>query len=422
MGRAGLNLYFAQRFPNKMVSNSLPERVRPDFPILSREVHGKPLVYLDNAASAQKPLAVIEGQKEYLSNYHANIHRGAHHLAALATEAYEGARRKIADHIGATAVEEVLFTAGSTDAVNLVAQSWGRANLQEGDTVLVTRMEHHANIVPWQMVCEEKGAEVVPVNVLADGTLDLDDFHAALSHQPKLVTSTEHPGYHQPDSGPVCACQRGGRPDAGRRPQALPHLSIDVQAIGCDFYVATGHKAYGPTGIGFLWGRKEVLENMPPWRGGGMIQSVSFDGTTYNGLPASSRPAIPPHLRRHCPRHRPRLDERHWHRHHRRPRACTGGACPQRTGHPHWRPHHRHRARQGRCGVFVVDGLHPYDLGTLLDGQGIAVRTGHHCTEPLMSHFGLDAGTLRMSFAAYTTREEIDRAVIALERAMRMLS
>ena len=189
VGRPGLNLYFAERFPNQDgVQFPLPERVRPDFPILVRSVHGKPLVYLDNAASAQKPLAVIEGQKEYLANYHANIHRGAHHLAQLATEAYEGARRKIANHIGAKTTEEIIFTAGSTDAVNLVAQSWGRANLSAGDTVLVTRMEHHANIVPWQMVCEEKGAEVMPVDVREDGTLDLEDFARKLErHQPKLV-------------------------------------------------------------------------------------------------------------------------------------------------------------------------------------------------------------------------------------------
>ena len=171
-----------------MASNTLPERIRRDFPILDRTVHGNPLVYLDNAASAQKPLAVIEGQREYLANYHANIHRGAHHLAQLATEAYEGTRRNIADHIGAADTAEVLFTAGSTDAINLVAHSWGRANLQAGDAVLVTRMEHHANIVPWQMICEEKGAKVIPVNVLEDGTLDLDDFTRALEqHQPKLV-------------------------------------------------------------------------------------------------------------------------------------------------------------------------------------------------------------------------------------------
>ncbi len=410
-----------------MVSNSLPQRVRPDFPILSREVHGKPLVYLDNAASAQKPNAVIEAQKEYLSNYHANIHRSAHHLAALATEAYEGARQKIAQHIGAGGTEEILFTAGSTDAVNLVAQSWGRANLQTGDTVLVTQMEHHANIVPWQMVCEEKGAKVVPVNVHENGTLDLEDFQQALEqHQPRLV-GIVHASNTLGTINPVaelCAQARSaGALTLVDGSQALPHLSIDVQAIGCDFYVATGHKAYGPTGIGFLWGRKELLESMPPWRGGGeMIQSVSFDGTTYNGLPHKFEAGTP----------------------HISGGIALGIALDWMNGigteaiaaHERALVAHAHDALGTLPGVriigtapdkvgvvsVVVDGLHPYDLGTLLDGQGIAVRTGQHCTEPLMTHLGLEAGTLRMSFAAYTTREEVDHAVIALERAIHMLS
>ena len=410
-----------------MASHTLPERIRRDFPILDRTVHGKPLVYLDNAASAQKPLAVIEGQREYLANYHANIHRGAHHLAQLATEAYEGTRRKIADHIGAADTAEVLFTAGSTDAINLVAQSWGRANLQAGDAVLVTRMEHHANIVPWQMVCEEKGAKVIPVNVLEDGTLDLDDFTRALEqHQPKLV-GIVHASNTLGTINPVaelCATARAaGAVTLIDGSQALPHLDIDVAAIGCDFYVATGHKAYGPTGIGFLWGRKALLDAMPPWRGGGeMIRSVSFDGTTYNDLPHKFE-AGTPHISGGIALGIA-LD---W---------MNGVGTDAIAAHERALVDHAHAAlgtlpavriigtAPEKVGVLslVVDGLHPYDLGTLLDGQGIAVRTGHHCTEPLMAHLGLDSGTLRMSFAAYTTREEIDRAVIALERAMRMLS
>lgn len=410
-----------------MASNTLPERIRRDFPILDRTVHGNPLVYLDNAASAQKPLAVIEGQREYLANYHANIHRGAHHLAQLATEAYEGTRRNIADHIGAADTAEVLFTAGSTDAINLVAHSWGRANLQAGDAVLVTRMEHHANIVPWQMICEEKGAKVIPVNVLEDGTLDLDDFTRALEqHQPKLV-GVVHASNTLGTINPVADLCTAAR-DAGAvtlidGSQALPHLDIDVSAIGCDFYVATGHKAYGPTGIGFLWGRKAVLETMPPWRGGGeMIRSVSFDGTTYNDLPHKFE-AGTPHISGGIALGIA-LD---W---------MNGVGTDAIAAHERALVDHAHAALSTlpairivgtapeKVGVvsLVVDGLHPYDLGTLLDGQGIAVRTGHHCTEPLMAHLGLNSGTLRMSFAAYTTREEIDRAVIALERAMRMLS
>lgn len=409
-----------------MASLNLPERIRQDFPILQRKVHGKDLVYLDNAASAQKPLAVIEGQREYLSNYHANIHRGAHHLAQLATEAFEGARGKIATHIGAAHTEEVIFTGGSTDAINLVAQAWGRANLTSDDTVLVTRMEHHANIVPWQMVCAEKGAKLVPVNVLEDGTLDLDDYASCLEqHQPKMVGfvhASNTLGTINPVAEMCAQAKAAGALTLVDGSQALPHLNIDVQAIDCDFYVATAHKAYGPTGLGFLYGKKSHLESMPPWRGGGeMIESVSFEGTTFNGLPHKFE-AGTPHISggiafgialdwmngvgtENISHHETRLVE---HAH-----AALGtlkglqiiGTAPHKVG----------------VVSLVVDGLHPYDLGTLLDGQGMAVRTGHHCTEPLMQHLGLESGTLRMSFAAYTTREEIDRAVIALDRAINML-
>lgn len=409
-----------------MASLNLPERIRQDFPILQRKVHGKDLVYLDNAASAQKPLAVIEGQREYLSNYHANIHRGAHHLAQLATEAFEGARGKIAAHIGAAHTEEVIFTGGSTDAINLVAQAWGRANLTSGDTVLVTRMEHHANIVPWQMVCAEKGAKLVPVNVLEDGTLDLDDYASCLEqHQPKMVGfvhASNTLGTINPVAEMCAQAKAAGALTLVDGSQALPHLNIDVQAIGCDFYVATAHKAYGPTGLGFLYGKKSLLESMPPWRGGGeMIESVSFEGTTFNGLPHKFE-AGTPHISGGIA-FGIALD---W---------MNGVGTDNISEHETHLVKHAHAAlgtlkglriigtAPNKVGVvsLVVDGLHPYDLGTLLDGQGMAVRTGHHCTEPLMQHLGLESGTLRMSFAAYTTREEIDRAVIALDRAISML-
>ena len=409
-----------------MASLTLPQRIRKEFPILQREVHGKPLVYLDNAASAQKPLAVIEGQREYLSNYHANIHRGAHHLAQLATEAYEGARTKIADHIGAASTNEIIFTGGSTDAINLVAQAWGRANLQEGDVVLVTQMEHHANIVPWQMVCSEKGSRLEAVNVHEDGTLDMADFAAQLErHRPKLV-GVVHASNTLGTINPVadlCAQARAaGAVTLVDGSQALPHLGIDVQEIGCDFYVATGHKAYGPTGIGFLYGRREMLEAMPPWRGGGeMIKRVSFEGTTYNELPHKFE-AGTPHISGGIALGIA-LD---W---------MNGIGTAEISAHETALVQHAHSALNTLSGLrivgtapqkvgvvsLVVEGLHPYDLGTLLDGQGFAVRTGHHCTEPLMDHLGLESGTLRMSFAAYTTREEIDRAVIALDRAISML-
>lgn len=409
-----------------MANTALPDRIRRDFPILEREVHGKPLVYLDNAASAQKPLAVIEGQREYLANHHANIHRGAHHLAQWATEAFEGARKKIAAHINAAHAEEIIFTSGSTDAINLVAQSWGRTHLSAGDTVLVTRMEHHANIVPWQMVCESRGAQVIPVNVLPDGVLDLEDFHAALKqYRPKMVAvvhASNTLGTINPVSELCAAAREAGAATLVDGSQALPHFGIDVQSIGSDFYVATAHKAYGPTGLGFLHGRKSMLEAMPPWRGGGeMIRSVSFQGTTYNDLPHKFEAGTP----------------------HISGGIAFGLALDWMNAigmdviaqHEQVLVQHAHSTLSAVDGVKIIgtapnkvgvvsliaEGLHSYDLGTLLDGQGIAVRTGHHCTEPLMDHFGLASGTLRMSFAAYTTTLEIDRATSALERAMRML-
>jgi len=408
-----------------MASLNLPERIRQDFPILQRKVHGKDLVYLDNAASAQKPLAVIEGQREYLSNYHANIHRGAHHLAQLATEAFEGARGKIATHIGAAHTEEVIFTGGSTDAINLVAQAWGRANLTSEDTVLVTRMEHHANIVPWQMVCAEKGAKLVPVNVLEDGTLDLDDYASCLEqHQPKMVGfvhASNTLGTINPVAEMCAQAKAAGALTLVDGSQALPHLNIDVQAIGCDFYVATAHKAYGPTGLGFLYGKKSLLESMPPWRGGGeMIESVSFEGTTFNGLPHKFE-AGTPHISGGIA-FGIALD---W---------MNGVGMPALTAHEHELTQHAHAQLEGieglrfygtapcKAGVvsFLVDDVHPYDLGTLLDQLGIAVRTGHHCTEPLMDKLGIP-GTVRASFGAYNTVEEIDRLAEAVERAVSML-
>ena len=408
-----------------MASTSLPDRIRRDFPVLQREVHGKPLVYLDNAASAQKPLAVIEGQREYLSNYHANIHRGAHHLAQLATEAYEGARNALAKHIGAAHSEEIIFTSGSTDAINLVAHSWGRSNLKEGDVILVTQMEHHANIVPWQMVCEATGARIEPVNVLEDGSLDIENLHSLLKlHRPKLVAvvhASNTLGTINPIKEVCNAAAAAGALALVDGSQALPHMAIDVQDLGCDFYVATAHKAYGPTGIGFLWGKKDRLNAMPPWRGGGeMIQRVSFDGTTYNSLPHKFE-AGTPHISGGIA-FGIALD---W---------MNGIGMDTIAAHEAGLVSHAHDALGTLKGVriigtaphkvgvvsLVAEGIHPYDMGTLLDGQGIAVRTGHHCTEPLMDHFGLESGTLRMSFAAYTTTREIDVAVAGLARALAM--
>lgn len=401
-------------------------RVRSDFPILSTEVRGKPLTYLDNGATSQKPESVIEAIDRYYRAENSNIHRGVHYLSERATDAYEGARAKVANFIGAPDQDEIIFVRGATEGINLVAHGFIETQLSEGDEILITHMEHHANIVPWQMVCSEKGSRLEAVNVHEDGTLDMADFAAQLErHRPKLV-GVVHASNTLGTINPVadlCAQARAaGAVTLVDGSQALPHLGIDVQEIGCDFYVATGHKAYGPTGIGFLYGRREMLEAMPPWRGGGeMIKRVSFEGTTYNELPHKFE-AGTPHISGGIALGIA-LD---W---------MNGIGTAEISAHETALVQHTHSALNTLSGLrivgtapqkvgvvsLVVEGLHPYDLGTLLDGQGFAVRTGHHCTEPLMDHLGLESGTLRMSFAAYTTREEIDRAVIALDRAISML-
>lgn len=411
------------------------EAIRREFPILEREVHGQPLVYLDSAASAQKPLAVIEGVREYLAHHHANTHRSAHHLAAQATIALEKAREKIAAHLGAEHTHEIIFTSGTTDAINLVAQSWGRVKLAEGDVVLVPRDAHHAALVPWQMAAERCGAHVEPLEIDEQGQIDRKAFKAQLNKlKPKMVVlghvsnalGTVH------DVELLCAMAReAGAATLVDGAQALPHLDIDVRQIGCDFYAVSAHKAYGPTGIGALYGRTEILESMPPWRGGGeMIESVSFERTTYGPLPFKFEAGTPnisgvigfglaidwlnrvglKNIRAHEV-------------------ALTARATAALRAIPGLRivgPEGDAPKAPVISFIYAKPGLapvHPADIGTLLDQQGVAVRTGHHCTEPLMTKLGLaeTGGTVRMSFAAYTSAEEVDRAVAALQRALNML-
>tara|TARA_B110000003_G_scaffold64156_1_gene64782 strand:- start:1643 stop:2878 length:1236 start_codon:yes stop_codon:yes gene_type:complete len=401
------------------------DAIRAQFPILSREVNGHPLAYFDSAASAQKPQAVIDAQARYLAEHHSNIHRGVHSLAQEATEAYEGAREIIRSHIGAASAQEVLFVGGATDGINLVAQTWGRQHLQQGDCMVLTRMEHHSNIVPWQMLAEEKGFRILVVELNADGTLDEDMFQAHLLQGPKLVAfmhvsnalGTVNDVKHW-----TAKSHEAGAKVLVDGAQAVPHLQVNVQDLGVDFYVFSGHKTYGPTGIGVLYGRQSLLEDMPPWRGGGeMIGSVSFEqGTTYNELPYKFE-AGTPHISG----------------------GIALGAALQwmgevgvsaLTAHEHALTEHAH-ARLGevqgmrfygtapcKAGVvsFLVDGVHPYDLGTLLDQLGIAVRTGHHCAEPLMDKWDIP-GTVRASFGAYNTLQEVDRLADGVARAVTML-
>ena len=399
--------------------------VRREFPILERKVNGFPLVYLDSAASAQKPRTVIETQREYLSHFHSNIHRGVHSLATQATEAFEGARETIKAHFNAAENAEIIFTAGATDGINLVAGTWGRANLTSSSTVLMTRLEHHSNIVPWQILASEIGFKIEVVEIFPEGTIDLEDYKAKLALAPSLVcfshvsntlgtindakqlTSLAH------DAGAIVMVDGA---------QAAPHMNVDLQDINCDFYVASGHKMYGPTGIGFLYGKRALLDAMPPWRGGGeMISSVSFDVPTTFNVPPYKFEAGTPHISG----------------------AIALGAAikwMESVGLENIAAHELALTKYAhekllqieglriygtadtKAGVvsFLVEGTHPSDLGTLLDQLGVAVRTGHHCTEPLMDWYKIP-GTVRASFGAYNTFDEIDALVAALERAIKML-
>ena len=403
-----------------------PAAVRAQFPVLDQQVHGKPLVYFDSAASAQKPIAVIEAQSHYLLHDHANVHRGVHSLSQRATDAFEQARRQVQSFLNASEPEEIVWTQGTTDGINLVAQTWGRQNLHAGDRILISRMEHHANIVPWQMLAAERELHVDVVDFLPDGSLDWDSFQEGLKHEPKLVTMT----YVSNTLGTVNDAQRivqaghaAGAVVLIDGAQAAPHKRVDVQALGCDFFVFSGHKTYGPTGIGVLYGRRALLDAMPPWRGGGeMIAEVSLEnGTTFAPAPFKFEAGTP----------------------HISGAIALGVALDwmQSTGIEGIAAHEEALGRYttellqeipgmrligtapGKAGVvsFNVDGIHPYDLGSLLDAQGIAVRTGQHCTQPIMDHLGIP-GTVRASFAAYNTAEEVDLFHRALKRAITMLS
>ncbi|MFB1020368.1 MAG: SufS family cysteine desulfurase [Flavobacteriales bacterium] len=399
--------------------------VRREFPILERKVNGFPLVYLDSAASAQKPRTVIETQREYLSHFHSNIHRGVHSLATQATEAFEGARETIKAHFNAAENAEIIFTAGATDGINLVAGTWGRANLTASSTVLVTRLEHHSNIVPWQILASEIGFNIEVVEIFPEGTIDLEDYKAKLALAPSLVCFSHVSntlGTINDAKQLTSLAHAAGAIVMVDGAQAAPHMNVDLQDINCDFYVASGHKMYGPTGIGFLYGKRALLDAMPPWRGGGeMISSVSFDVPTTFNVPPYKFEAGTPHISG----------------------AIALGAAikwMESVGLENIAAHelaltkYAHEkllqieglriygTAENKAGVvsFLVDGTHPSDLGTLLDQLGVAVRTGHHCTEPLMDWYKIP-GTVRASFGAYNTFDEIDALVAALERALKML-
>ena len=394
------------------------ERIRKDFPILRTKVHGHPLVYLDNAATSQKPQLVIDALVRYYEGENANIHRGVHYLSELATAEFEKAREAVRAFVNAARASEIIFTRGTTEAINLVAQAHGRANIGAGDEVVLTAMEHHSNIVPWQLLCEEKGAKlrVAPIN--DQGELRLEEYEKLLGPKTKIVAIghvSNALGTINPVRQMIAAAHATGAVVVVDGAQAVPHLKVDVQALGADFYAFSGHKMYGPTGIGVLYGRQALLEAMPPWQGGGdMISSVTFGKTTWNKVPHKFEAGTPDMagvagLKAAIEyMHGIGIEEIAAHEHDllRYATQVIGAVEGVRL---------IGTARE-KAGVlsFVLDEVHPHDIGTILDQQGIAVRTGHHCAQPVMERFGIPA-TVRASFAVYNTRAEVD----ALARGLR---
>lgn len=398
--------------------------LRKQFPVLQRELKGKPLVYFDNAATSQKPQSVIDALVDYYSNYNANIHRGIHTLAEEATAAYESTREVSREFIGAGSVEEIIFTRGVTESINLVAYTWGRANIKQGDEIIISTLEHHSNIVPWQMLAEEKGAIIRVIPITDQGELIMDEFQKLLNSRTKLVSivhASNALGVINPVKEIIDAAHKIGAVVLVDGAQSAVHLDIDVKALDCDFFTFSSHKIYGPTGVGVLYGKKALLEAMPPFHGGGeMIKEVTFEKTTYNDLPYKFEAGTPNiadtiamktaiDFINHLGKENIRRHEDDLLRYATEQLLTLPGL--EIKGNV-----------QNKVSVvsFVVEHLHPQDIGILLDNYGVAVRTGTHCTMPLMQCMNV-VGTTRASFAAYNTREEIDIMVKSLDKVMKML-
>jgi len=401
------------------------ERIRQDFPILNREVHGKPLVYLDNAATTQKPKAVIKAVQNYYATLNANIHRGVHYLSEAATKEYECVRKIIQGLINTQYEEEIIYTRGTTESINLVASSWGRANLKEGDEILITTMEHHSNIVPWQIIASQTGAKIKVVPINNSGEIIFEEFEKLLSEKTKFVSVvhvSNSLGTINPIKEIIEKSHKAGALVLIDAAQSIQHLKLDVQALDCDFLAFSGHKLYGPTGIGVLYGKEHLLDAMPPYQGGGdMIMSVTFEKTTFNTLPYKFEAGTP----------------------------NISGAIGlgvairylQNIGLDAVGDYENGLLKyatavlseikglkiigtaQNKCSVisFVLDNVHPHDVGTMLDRDGVAVRTGHHCTEPIMRRFNVPA-TSRASFSFYNTKQEIDVLGESIKKVIKMFS
>lgn len=398
-------------------------KVRADFPILSREVYGKPLVYLDNGATTQKPRQVVEAMVDEYYNVNANVHRGVHFLSQQATDLHEASREVVRAFIHARSTNEIIFTRGTTESINLLAFSLGEAMVREGDEVVVSAMEHHSNIVPWQMMCERKGAQLRVIPMTDEGELQLDALEELLTERTRIVCCTQVSnvlGTVNPVKEMVRIAHDKGIPVLVDGAQSVPHMQVDMQDLDCDFFAFSGHKVYGPTGVGVLYGKEAWLEKLPPYQGGGeMIKNVTFQKTTYNTLPYKFEAGTPDYVATHA--------------------LATALNYVNGLGMENIEAHERELTRyaleqlqriegirimgraQQRDAVisFLVGDIHHLDMGTLLDRLGIAVRTGHHCAEPLMRRLGIE-GTVRASFALYNTKEEVDVLVDGIERIRKM--
>lgn len=397
------------------------DAVRADFPILQETIHGKPLVYMDNAATTQKPVQVITAVDEYYRHYNSNIHRGVHTLSEKATAAYEGARKKIQTFINAASTKEIIFTRGTTESINLVTQSYGRSTLKPGDEIIISEMEHHSNIVPWQLLCEQTGAvlKIIPIN--DDGELIMEEYGKLLNAKTRIasiVHISNALGTINPVKKIIDMAHAHNAVVLVDGAQAVAHTPVDVQALDCDFYVFSGHKLFGPTGTGVLYGKQSLLEQMPPYQGGGdMIKMVTFKKTTYNDLPHKFE-AGTPHIAGFI---------------------GLGAAIDYvtKTGLENisaWESDLLHYATEAAGNIqelkligtakhkasilsYTLDGIHPHDIGTILDHEGIAIRAGHHCAMPVMEHFKIPA-TARASFSFYNTRAEVDRLVLGINKCL----
>ena len=402
---------------------------REDFPILNEKVHGRALVYLDNAATTQKPQLVIDAIAEAYGKWNANVHRGVHHLSQVATQKHEEARKKVAGLIHAQSEEEIIFTKGTTDSINMLARSFGDAMVKEGDEIIVSQLEHHSNIVPWQMLCERKGAVLKVIPLREDLSIDIEAFKGLLSEKTRLVSVAQVSnvlGIANPVAEIIRLAHARGIVVCVDGAQSVPHLAVNVQEMDCDFLVMSAHKMYGPTGLGVLYGKKEWLDKLPPAEGGGeMIEHVRWDKTTYNVLPYKFEAGTPNYIGSYAfskaieyvqelgiediAKHEEELVEYIEERLSGLERVKIYAAGQKKAGAVSFN-------------VYRADGglIHPFDVGVLLDRQGVAVRTGHHCAEPLIEHLGVP-GTLRASVGLYNTKEDIDKLIAALERAIMML-